>query len=170
MPRKGKKQKVVQGRIKVGAGIGHENEIGGENGDVNGYGGRTGAGTRTNVEANKVTPDESGDGGGNGAGTGTETRVESCRGTQDEKADRSGDRNESNSGDLNWDKDGNGDGNEDGIREDGGEANERKKSHKLSLRTRHHLCRQEVALAGTRQLHLQGPVSVQVDRTQGVTG
>ena len=115
----------------------------------------------------------------NGAGTGTGTRLESCQGTQDEKGDGSGDGNESSGGDLNWDKDGNGDGdgNEDGIREDGGEANEGKKSHKLcrrgqpfSLRTRHHLCRQGVALAGTRQLHSQGPMSVHVDRTRGVTG
>ena len=161
---------MVLGGIEVGAGIGHENEIGGKNGDVNGYGGRIGAGRRTNVEANEGTPDDSGDGGGNGAGTGTGTRADSCRGTQDEKGDRSGDGNESSSGDLNLDKDGNGDGNEGGIREDGGEANGRKKSHKLPLRTRHHLCRQEVALAGIRQFHLRGPMSVHVDQTQGVTG
>ena len=35
---------------------------------------------------------------------------------------------------------------------------------------RHHLCRQGVALASTRQLPSQGPVSVQADRTEGVTG
>ena len=40
----------------------------------------------------------------------------------------------------------------------------------LSFRTRHHLCRQGVALASTRQLRLQGPVSVQAHRTEGVTG
>ena len=40
----------------------------------------------------------------------------------------------------------------------------------LSFRTRHHLCRQEVALASTRQLRSQGPVSAQAHRTKGVTG
>ena len=40
----------------------------------------------------------------------------------------------------------------------------------LSLRTCHHFCRQGVALASTRQLHSQGPVSVQAHRTEGVTG
>ena len=39
----------------------------------------------------------------------------------------------------------------------------------LSFRTRHHLCRQEVALASTRQLRLQGPVSVQAHRIEGPT-
>ena len=40
----------------------------------------------------------------------------------------------------------------------------------LSFRTRHHLCRQEVVLASTRQLRSQGPMSVQGHRTEGVTG
>ena len=40
----------------------------------------------------------------------------------------------------------------------------------LSFRTRHHLCRQGVALASTRQLRSQGPVSVQAHCTEGVTG
>ena len=40
----------------------------------------------------------------------------------------------------------------------------------LSFRTRHHLCRQGGALASTRQLRSQGPVSVQAHRTEGVTG
>ena len=40
----------------------------------------------------------------------------------------------------------------------------------LSFRTRHHLCRQGVALASIRQLRSQGPVSVQAHRTEGVTG
>ena len=40
----------------------------------------------------------------------------------------------------------------------------------LSFRTRHHLCRQEVALARTRQSHAQSPASVQAHRTGGVTG
>ena len=39
-----------------------------------------------------------------------------------------------------------------------------------SFRTRHHLCRQGVALASIRQLRLQGPVSVQAHRTEGLTG
>ena len=39
----------------------------------------------------------------------------------------------------------------------------------LSFRTRHHLCRQRVALASTRQPHAQGPASVQAHRTGGVT-
>ena len=39
----------------------------------------------------------------------------------------------------------------------------------LSFRTRHHLCRQGVALASTRQPYSQGPASVQAHRTGGVT-
>ena len=39
----------------------------------------------------------------------------------------------------------------------------------LSFRTRHHLCRRGVALASTRQLHSQGPASVQAHRTGGAT-
>ena len=39
----------------------------------------------------------------------------------------------------------------------------------LSFRTRHHLCRQGVALASTRQPHSQGPASVQAHRIGGVT-
>ena len=38
------------------------------------------------------------------------------------------------------------------------------------LRTRHHLCRQGVALASTRRPHSQGSASVQAHRTGGVTG
>ena len=40
----------------------------------------------------------------------------------------------------------------------------------LSFRTRHHLCRQGVALGSTRRPHSQGPASVQAHRTGGVTG
>ena len=40
----------------------------------------------------------------------------------------------------------------------------------LSFRTRHHLCRQGMALASTRRPHSQGPASVQAHRTGGVTG
>ena len=40
----------------------------------------------------------------------------------------------------------------------------------LSFRTRHHLCRQGVTLASTRQPHAQGPASVKAHRTGGVTG
>ena len=40
----------------------------------------------------------------------------------------------------------------------------------LSFRTRHHLCRQGVALASTRQLRSQGPVSGQAHRTKMITG
>ena len=40
----------------------------------------------------------------------------------------------------------------------------------LSFRTRHHLCRQGVALASTRRHHSQGPASVQAHRTGGATG
>ena len=39
----------------------------------------------------------------------------------------------------------------------------------LSFRTRNPLCRQEVALASTRQLRSQSPVSVHAPRTEGVT-
>ena len=40
----------------------------------------------------------------------------------------------------------------------------------LSFRTHHHLCRQAMALASTRQPRSQGPASVQAHRTRGVTG
>ena len=40
----------------------------------------------------------------------------------------------------------------------------------LSFHSRHHLCRQGVALASTRQLYSQGPVSVYAHRTEGVAG
>ena len=39
----------------------------------------------------------------------------------------------------------------------------------LLIRTRYHLCKQGVALPGTRQLRSQGPVSVHAHRTEGVT-
>ena len=38
----------------------------------------------------------------------------------------------------------------------------------LSFRTRHHLCRQGVALASARQLRSQGPVLVEAHRIEGV--
>ena len=40
----------------------------------------------------------------------------------------------------------------------------------LRFRTRHHLCRQGVALASTRRPHSQGPASVQAHRAGEVTG
>ena len=40
----------------------------------------------------------------------------------------------------------------------------------LSFRTRHHLCKQGMALASTRHPHSQGPVSIQAHHTGGVTG
>ena len=40
----------------------------------------------------------------------------------------------------------------------------------LSFHTRRHLCIQGVALASTRQLRSQGPVSVHAHPTEGVTG
>ena len=39
----------------------------------------------------------------------------------------------------------------------------------LSFRTRHHLCRQDVAFAGTQHLRSQGPVSVHARCTEAVT-
>ena len=39
----------------------------------------------------------------------------------------------------------------------------------LSFRTRHHLCRQGVALASTQQLRSQNPVYLHAHRTEGVT-
>ena len=66
------------------------------------------------------------------------------------------------------DEDGNGDGNEGEIEEGGGEVKKRKKPRKncrrdqvLLFRTSHHLGKQGVALAGTRQLRSQ--------RTQGLS-
>ena len=53
----------------------------------------------------------------------------------------------------------------------------RKKQHKsrrrdqaLSIRIRHHLCIQGVALASTRPLRSQGSMSIHAHRTDGVTG
>ena len=73
--------------------------------------------------------------------------------------------------------DGNGDGNEDGIRAAGGEANQHKNPHmscrrnqSFSFRTHHHLCRQGMALAGTRKLRSQGTGPIHAHRTEGVTG
>ena len=40
----------------------------------------------------------------------------------------------------------------------------------LSFRTRHHLCRQGVALTSTRRPHSQGPASVQPHGTGGISG
>ena len=121
------------------------------------------------------------DGDGDGAETRTEMEV-NIR-TQDGKGggnrDGSGDRNESSSGDGNGNEGGNGNGNEHGIGEGGGEAEKRKRplitrfccgrDRALSFRTRHHLCRQGVALAGTQQLRSKGAVSVHAHRTEGVT-
>ena len=94
-------------------------------------------------------------GDGNGSRAGTRTGVEANEGAQH----------------GNEDKDGDGNG------EDGGKAKKRMKPRKscrrdqaLSFRTRHHLCRQGVALAGTQKLRSQGPGSVHARRTEGVTG
>ena len=98
---------------------------------------------------------------------GAGTEEETCRRLQDRNGDGNGDGNESSSGDRNGDEDGNRDGNEDGIGEGGRKAKKRKKPHNscrhdqaLLLRTRHHLCRQGVALAVIRQPRSQGLVSV----------
>ena len=40
----------------------------------------------------------------------------------------------------------------------------------LSFCTRHHLCRQGVALADTRQFRPQGQISIHAHRTEGITG
>ena len=75
------------------------------------------------------------------------------------------------------DEDENGDGTEDGIVEGGGETKKRNEPHKncrrdqaLLFRTRHHLCRQGVAFAGTRQLRLQSMGLVHTHHTEIVTG
>ena len=94
-------------------------------------------------------------------GTGTATGVETRGRTHD----------------RNGGEDGDGDGNEDGIGEGRKETNKFKKPHKgcgrnqaLVLRTSHHLYRQRVALAGTRQPRSQGLIPVHAHRTEGVTG
>ena len=103
--------------------------------------------------------------------------LDTRRRTQDGSGDGSGDGNNSSSGDGNWEEDEKGDENEDGIGGSGREAKKRRKTHKgsrhdrtLSFRTHRYLCREGVALSGTRQLRLQGPESVYVHRTVGVTG
>ena len=108
-----------------------------------------------------------------GTGTGAETGRKRRREWGWRPGDGSGDLNESSSGDEN----GHEDRNEGGIGEGGGDVNKRKKRHKncrrdqtLLFRTRHHLGRYEVALAGTQRLCLQGLVPVHAHRTDGVTG
>ena len=112
-----------------------------------------------------------------GTGAGAGPGFEAHGRTQDGNEVGSGDGNQSSSGDGNGDEDGNGDGNGDGIGDGGGEAKKRKKTHKnrrhdqaLLFRTRRHLFRQGVALAGTRLLPSQGLVPVHTHRTEGVTG
>ena len=119
---------------------------------------------------NERAKDGNGDGSGDGAGTGTGMGVETQGRPQDENGDGSGDGNENSSGD------GNRDGNEDGTGEGGGEAGKCKRPHKscrrdqaLLFRTRHHLCRQEVALAGAPQLRSEELVPIHAHRTEGVT-
>ena len=165
----GRSERVEDG-IRIGGGNGDGNGVGGGNGDANGDGDGDGAGTRTEVEANEGTQDGNGDGSRDGAGTKTGTGVGTRGQTPVGNEDESGDGSESGSGD------GDGDGNEeDGIGEGGREAKKRKKPHKscrrdqaLSFRTRHYLCRQSVALAGTRKIYSQVLVSVHGHRTEGV--
>ena len=95
---------------------------------------------------------------------------------QDGNRNGSGDLNDINFGDENAEEDVNCDGNGDGTREGGGEVKKRNKPHKncrrdqaLLFRTRHHLGRQGVVVAGTRQLRSQGLVPVHAHRTEGVT-
>ena len=127
----------VGGGIGVGAGNGDGNRIGGGNGNMNrdGDGEGVGTGIATGVEANERAKYGNGDGSGDGAETGTGTGVETRGLSQDR----------------------NGKGNKDVIREGGEEAKRRKKPYEncrrdqeLLFRTRHHLGRQGVALAGTR--------------------
>ena len=110
--------------------------------------------------------------------THTHTQVEIRGRTQEDgNRDGSGYGNESSSEDGNGDEDGNRDENENGIGEGGGEAKKTKKSHKncrryqaLLFRKLHHLCRQEVALAGTRQLRSRGLVPGHAHHAEGLTG
>ena len=165
------------GEIGVEGGNGDGNRVGGENGDVDGVGGGSGAGTGTGLEVNEGAKYGNGDGSRDGAEMGTGMGVETRGRSRDGNGYGSGDRNESSFGDENGDEDGNGDENNGGIEEGGGEVKKRKKPHKnyrrdqaLLFRTRHHLSRQGVALAGTRQLRSQGLVPVYAHRTEGVTG
>ena len=110
-------------------------------------------------------------------GTGTGMGVETRGRTQNRNVDGNEHRNESSSGDGNGGKDGDGDGNEDGIGEGGKDAKKVKKPHKdcgrnqpLLLRRSHHLYRQRVALAGTRQPRSQCLIPVHAHRSEGVTG
>ena len=106
-----------------------------------------------------------------GAGTGTGTGVETREQSQDRNGDGSGERNERSLGDENGDEDGN----EGGIGEGGGELKKRKKPEKNCRRdqallfcTRHHLGKQGVALAGTRELLSQDLVPVHAHGTEGI--
>ena len=171
-----------EGANRVGGGNGEGNGVEVGKGDVNidGDGDGDGAGTRIGVEVNEGTNDRNEKRSGDSAGPGTMTGVETRGRKQDGNGDESGDRKESSCGDGNGDEDGNGDGNEDGNENGIGQGVGKAKKHKKRLksfrrdaclfRTRHHLCRQRVALAVTRQLRSQGPVSVHAHRTEGVTG
>ena len=158
------------GGIGVGGGIGDGNRVRGGNGDVNGGGDGAGEGmgTASEVEVNEGAQD------GNGTGTGVETRGQ----PQDGNEDESGDQNESSFGDENGDEGENGGRNEGGIEEGAREMKKHKKPRRnngrrdqvLLFRTRHHLGRQGVALAGTRHPRSQGLMPVHAHRTERVTG
>ena len=144
------------------------------------------AGTGTGVEASKRTQDGNGDGSGDGAGTGM--GVETRRQTQGGNGDGSGDGNKSSSGKGNGNENGDGDGIGDGIGDGNGNENRegnggggeiwysphrersRGEDQALPFRTRHHLCRQEVASAGSQQLLAQDPAPARRCGIEGRTG
>ena len=166
--------------VRGGNGEGNGVEVGKRDVNVDGDGDGDGAGTRTGVEVNEGTHDRNEEWSGDSAGPGTMTGADTRGRKQDRNGDESGDRKESSCGDGNGDEDGNGDGNDDGNENGIGQGVEKAKKHKKRLksfrrdvclfRTRHHLCRQRVAFAVTRQLRSQGQVSVHARRTEGVTG
>ena len=116
-----------------------------------GAGKETLTGMGTGVEAEERMQDVNGDESGDGAGMGTEAETRAV---------------------VEMNEDGIGI----GVGEGGGEGKKREKPHNscgrdqaLSFRTRHHICRQGVAITGIRQLRSQGLVPVHVHRTEGVT-
>ena len=157
----------VRGGIGVGGGNGDGNGVGGGNADMNGDGDGdgTGTGTATGVEVNEGAKYGNGDGGGD-PGAITKWKRGRERGRKREQFQR---RTETRMGTGTETRAGLG-----GAEE---RSKKRKKPHKncrrvhaLLFRTRHHLGRQEVAFAGTRQLRSQGLVLVHTHRTEGTNG
>ena len=159
-----------------GGGIGDGGGTWNGNGDVNGDGDGDGLETETGLGASERRQDENGNGSGDGTRAGTGTGVETRGRTQYGNGDQSGDGNASSSGDGDGIEDGKGNENGEG-RGAGGELwylphqkISKIEGQALPFRTRHYLCRQELAPAGSQQLQGQDPGPARRCGTEGRTG